>query len=596
MYTENIGLANIFERKGFKVTFGGIDQLFGEIARTPAAEAAAGSLPVRVGGLPLSLVSTTIDVDHASTLQPDVRRMFSGAAATYGDIARGNIFDRDAVTEIIARLKRSRTAAILGVAGVGKTTLARIAMSRLREEGLSAWEHKSDMRLDAQTWSRFHSELLSTGRHGVVLIDDVTAHQRQANEIVNAIATDPAAAAGLRIVVTAEAPLWRRRVKSPFFLTAGEPVELRELSSREIATLAALLDRNPEVNALVDPELRRWGHARRMDFISRRCSADMFVSLRYLFSFASLDDIIIGEYNELEERDREVYRHLALLEAAGVRPHRQLIIRLLGLTLDEIVSISNDLEGVLQEELYSDMDGIYVWRTRHQVIAKIIAEVKFADPAEHEKLLRRIVGNLNPTIDIERRAIRELCNADFGIRRIADRGTRIALFEELVASNPRDSVLRHRSIGEYLEADDIRLAGVALDQAVREVGWDPPLRRYRVRLLRQRARLSEVLEDADRRALLNQAWDYAKEGTDRHRDNYYSYLELDRVARDWHELTGEGGLLEASIRELRDAYDRLLEPELLTRATASERYLAQADRERFRLGGGASEELDVLED
>lgn len=178
-----------------------------------------------------------------------------------------------------------------------------------------------------------------------------------------------------------------------------------------------------------------------------------------------------------------------------------------------------------------------------------------------------------------------MCNAEYGIRRVPDRGTRIELFEALVALNPKDNVLRHRLVGEYVESEDIRLAQVALDQAVRVVGWDPPLRRYRVRLLRLRAQQRDILDQRDCEALLRQAWDYANEGVDKHADNYYSYLEVDRVARDWHELTGESDWLEVSIRVLRDAYDTLLEPELLRRANASERYVSTADRRRFEKFG-----------
>ena len=75
----------------------------------------------------------------------------------------------------------------------------------------------------------------------------------------------------------------------------------------------------------------------------------MFVCMRNIFASESFDDIILREFAELPGAYQDIYRHVAALEDAGVRVHRQLVIRLLGLPMAAIAGILEMLTDIVTE-------------------------------------------------------------------------------------------------------------------------------------------------------------------------------------------------------------------------------------------------------
>jgi hypothetical protein len=70
------------------------------------------------------------------------------------------------------------------------------------------------------------------------------------------------------------------------------------------------------------------------------------------------------------------------METSGVRVHRQLLMRILGIARGSIASILDRLMDIVSEYEVSKKEGIYGWRTRHSVIADIITRFKFNDSAK----------------------------------------------------------------------------------------------------------------------------------------------------------------------------------------------------------------------
>ena len=288
----------------------------------------------------------------------------------------------------------------------------------------------------------------------------------------------------------------------------------------------------------------------------------MFVCLKNIFAFERLDTIMLREYADLSEPQQDVYRHVAALQAAGTKVHRQLVVRLLGINPNKILAFLSELDGILDEYDISPRDGLYGWQTRHLVIASIIAQYKFSDQNEIADLYHRIIDNLNPSIHIELRAIRDICLAEFGIDRVGDWHERVALYRKIIAMAPGERVPHHRLISTYLRNDMVEDADQAIRDAEISVGLDSPINRYKVRSAILRSELTEGVRPEDRIAMLHQAESLALVGIRRFTRDKYAYVAYCQVGSKLLEATGDNSVLEAAIATARSATEQILDPDL----------------------------------
>lgn len=509
----------------------------------------------------LELEPCTIQV-NTDTSPSNARRMFFGGPATYGDIRAGLTFERDREFEL-KKLDRLVTL-ISGVSGVGKSTLARRILIALCEAGWSCYEHRHELPLSPDAWIAQERALAEAGRKGVILIDNCPTFQRQVNSLIRRLPVEGA----LRVLLTAETSAWKPRQKDPRLFTESRTENLSTLSSTEVSLLRDLLVNTPNLKQLVAAQFANRGRSEQLDHLRRRCSADMFVCLKALTESDSLDDIILHEFAATEPSHQDVYRLTAALEAAGALPHRQMVLRLSGISPSQINSTLDTLEGVIEEtkeqsESANDR-GVFLWRTRHEVVAQIVAKYKYSDPVERLQLFEDVIEGANPTYYVELRSLRELCNGDWGIRSIPDAFDRIALYRKISAIVPNDRVSRHRLVRELLSADQLGDAEAELRSAAEDLGLDPPFQRYKVRLLIQRSR-SDSFQIDDRKAMLRQAVTEAEFGLKRFRESKYMYLVLGDVAEEWHTLTSETGLIEWAVLHIKKGYEILQDPDLLDR-------------------------------
>lgn len=521
-------------------------------------------LPAPAGttqSLPVELEPCTIHV-NCDTSPSNPRRMFFGGTASYGDIRAGLTFERDREFDL-KKLERLVTL-ITGVSGTGKSTLARRMLAALVDQGWACFEHRNEFPLAPDEWIAYERALADGGKKAVLLIDNCPIFQRQVNSLVRRLPLNGA----LRLVLTAETSAWKPRQKDPRFFTESRTEALSTLSTPEVSQLRDLLMNTSSLKQLVAANFVNRPRSDQIDHLRRRCSADMFVCLKALTESESLDDIILREFNAIEPSFQDVYRLTAALEAAGALPHRQMVLRLSGISASSINSTLDVLEGVVEEtkeqgDAATDR-GVYLWRTRHEVVAQIVAKYKYSDPIERKQLFENVIEGANPTYYVELRSLRELCNGDWGIRSIPDPSDRVSLYRRIAAVVPNDRVSRHRLIKELLDTDLLGDAEAELRTASHDLGLDPPFQRYKVRLLIQRSRISEFQLD-DRKAMLRQAVNEAEFGLSRFSDSKYMYLVLGDVAEEWHSLTGETGLVEWAVLSIRKGYEILQDPDLLDR-------------------------------
>ncbi len=147
----------------------------------------------------------------------------------------------------------------------------------------------------------------------------------------------------------------------------------------------------------------------------------MFVCLKNIFAVEAFDDIILRDYAALHTEYQDIFRYVAAMENAGVRVHRQLVIRLLGISAMEIKNVLTNLRDIVSEYDIDENKHIYGWQCRHAVISSIITKFKFSDISQVIALFDLVIDNIAPTYAIEIRTIRELCNLETGLSRIPNK-------------------------------------------------------------------------------------------------------------------------------------------------------------------------------
>lgn len=554
--------APLHEDKGARIVFGGIDEfvhLFGQdLARRSTEERTeTGEFQ-----LPISLVSTAHDVSIRSTQEPNVLRMFNGGPATFADIRAGATFERSRFADVVSHLLDLTTplVAIVGAAGVGKTTFARQIALEASNRGFATWEHRNEFAFRASHWIDVEAELRTSGGTGVLLLDECTHYLRQANILVDALgAVDEPA---LRLIMTANAAQWTPRLKSPVIFRKGLTLELSRLDNVEINSLINLYQRNTDVGKLVDRNFRRLPRQSQISRLREKCGADMFVCLTNIFGNDNLDTILLTEFDELDESFQDYYRYVAALEAVGTRVHRQLLMRMLSIGAQQVSYALDGLSGIIDEyDIKPDL-GIYGWSTRHIVIARKITDYKFSNFEELEQLFDAIIDNINPAIPIELQSIRDLCDTEFGIGRLGDTRSRQRLYRRLIAVAEGERIPWHRLVRELLEHGGLEDTEYALRSALDAVGSDGPLDRFKVRLLLARAERTAGINDEDRLALVRRAYQTAEANIGHHRNDKFTYRALCEVAVELVRRGESPYILDEAITKFREAADRILDPEM----------------------------------
>lgn len=584
MYSRDEDRAMLLEDFGTQVAFGGINEFCDLLASKSTTKLIAESprednhddwlLNPRIRA------GTHEVVYKAQAIQPSATRMFNGRPAEYADIRNGFTFKRT-LEDRLTRALRTGTPVVtlFGVSGVGKTTLARRCMWELSRSGMLAWEHDENFQFYPKQWAEESRRLAQASRRGVLLIDNSPAFQGRINDLLDELPIE-GNERGLQLILIGETSEWRPRKKHPVIFggNGASVIPVERLDSSDIDRLIDLVDSVEPIRRLVDESFRALSRAEKSRRIQQRCSSDMFVALKHLFGFDALDAIVLGEYARLNEDYQDVYRHVAALEVAGAKIHRQLVIRILGVQSHTLSAMLTFLEGIVDEYDINAGDGIYGWRTRHEVIAKIIADYKLHNQDELYGLLERVVDQINPLLWIERQTISRLCNANYGIRKLSNVERRIALYQRLIEKAPTERVPRHRLVGDLIRAHRLDEAEVEMRQATTDVGPDSPLHRYSVRLLIKRASLTPGIMNQDRQVLLDRAYDLAHEGLQKYPGDKYAYTVFAEIGGIYRDLLGIEDVLVESLSIMRSGFDKLLDPEIDERIAETERALSSVRR------------------
>lgn len=406
VYTIDENRALLTEQLGVSVVFGGIDDFFlGIEVESPAISAGAHDDFLERYA---RLVPTTIDIkNEANTGRANFDGMYSGAPASYAEIRAGYTFDRTVRSaQKVAIQSGQQFVTILGASGVGKTTLARQIALSLVDAGFLGWEHQSIRPFFAESWRLLAADLKQSGAKAVLVLDDAHAYLPAVNDLVNLLVSDENDS--LHIIITSSNNHWKPRVKSANLTKFGSVVRVSILDNSEISALLQLVESQPKIAQLVDRSFKGFNATERRRRLVDRCNSDFFVCLKNIFANESFDFIVLREFASVSSDFQLIYKYICALETLGVVVHRQLVIRLLNLPVQDLPVILDHLEGLVEEYTLNRKEGIFAWKGRHPVISKIIADYKFADPGDIYELIKKVVRQLSPSYDVEIHTLRQL--------------------------------------------------------------------------------------------------------------------------------------------------------------------------------------------
>jgi hypothetical protein len=572
LYQRDDNRAKLFENRNVRVCFGGIDQFSEALTRHGPAVQSVTSTSLDPVQQSATLSATAIDVKHSlSAFRPEPSAMFNGWPARYSDVAAELTFPRTLTNTIIGQFKNetAQHVSIIGAGGVGKTTCARQICVQLDAAGWICWEHKVDFDLPVDAWIEAAEKLEAAGQNGLLFIDEAHFHLPQINRLIERCGV--MGLSRLRVLLAAPRGQWQHRTKAVALSKRGNEHSLSKLNSQEIDRLIMLVSGSNAIRPLVEGTFAGFSFQEKRTRLSSRCEADAFVCLRNIFATESFDDIILREYAQLKVDDQEIYRLVAAMEHAGIRVHRQLVVRLTNIAAGKIGAVLDNLVDVISEYDVSTRFGVYGWKVRHSVIAGIIAKYKFSDPTANLELFENVINNISPTYEIERRTINEMCNVDTGLPSIPDKDIQNRLLRKLISVAPGEPVPRHRLIRNLITLDKFDLAETEIRVFRSELGSDGPVARYQIACQLARAVNTPGIMDEDRLVILKKAESQAALSAERYSNNRGVLSMYCEVALEILKRTGDDTAFESAMKAMRAAEQRTEDEEIAKAVRGFER-------------------------
>ena len=580
IYDEDEERAELFEKRGIKTCFGGIDDLLDALKPVATTTESKGKDKRKPSLMSHSQSTITTDVFRSRTISPDITLMYNGSPASYADIRAGFTFLRTIATKIEGQVLNDEFIAttILGVGGVGKTTAGRQVLSQLVDRGYEAWEHNSEFTLSPSDWLKTAATLQDTQKKGVLLVDDCHIHLYELGKLFDGLLAKELTS--LHIIMATSPSRWHPRVKPPIILINSKFHKLEKMNSLEIDRLIDLTQVCQPIRRLAASEFLDFSQQEQKRRLLNRCERDMFVCLRNIFANERFDDIILREYSELSSDLQEIYKLVSVLEDLGIRVHRQLVMRLLSVDPNDLSYYLDSLAGLVREYTIDEKLGIFGWTGRHPTISEIISKHKFPLQQDLYELLVDVISNTNPSYPVEVRSLRELASIDTGIRRITNLEKQNRLLARMISIAPSERIPRHRMVRNLIEMREFGRADAEIRMFKKDFREDGPIFRYRIILKLERARSTDWLMDKDKVSILSEARDLAITGMNRYKENKHIIATYCDVGIEYFRQSGDSSWFDEAISKLKAAEKRLADPDIANQIAKYEQDFANSSTRR----------------
>lgn len=583
LYEKDEDRALLYENRGIKVSFGGLDEFFVALNASKKAVDRVYSCADNPIESCASLTPVTVDINHVlKTTTKNVGAMYQGWPATYSDIEAQLTFERSNFISVSREIDRPDkiTTIILGASGTGKSTFARQLVLFFKKKGNYCWEHKLGYTLSPFEWRRVANNLKKNDKYGIIFVDDAHYHLHEINQLIDLLISD--SVFNLKIIATSSRNHWYPRIKTPNIFKHGNQIVLQKLDETEIENLLNLIDTCQDLQPLVEDSFSGFSRTERKRRLTTKCDSDTFVCLKNIFASDKFDDIVLREYAELDPIYQDIYKMVSAMENVGINVHRQLIIRLLGIPADQIKSILTNLSDIIHEKSYDSKSGIYTWKGRHAVISEIVTKYKMSDMKEYYSILDNVIDNIIPTYDIEIMTLRQLCDFGSGISIFNDKIVRNKLLRKMISKAPGERLPRHRLIRYLIDLGHFEKAETEIKLYKQDFKSDGAVSRFKIILTMERAVKSPGIMKEDRIKILEMAKDQSISALDHFQDNKHILRTYCDVGIQYYNMTANNAIFNDAIQKLRDAEARAYDPDITDLIVKYERKFSLLEAEEIQ--------------
>ncbi|MAS38117.1 MAG: SIR2 family protein [Anaerolineaceae bacterium] len=408
------------------------------------------------------LISSWTYVNQAPFHLPvNLDSFLDGDRPNWSLLASNLVFERDLEEEVYEHLldyatrqtTSTSTKTILGPAGYGITTLLmRLSVRLIQDRVGPVFMLKPSQELNEGD-IEFACSLFE--ERPFFVIDDAADFVTSINSVTDRLNNLNKPAMFLMGSRTNE---WRQRGRTP----RGTEFQIEPLSDLEIRRLIPYLDNHAKNNAL-----RELPFDQQFAVIKNKHNKELLVTMKEATEGKNFDAIIEDEFWGIkDELARNAYLMVCCFYQHGVQIRPELLAELSDVNLVilyEKLSIAAD--GVVVIDDVDASRGIYLARSRHRIIARIVWE-RCGNLSERENILHTAVQALNFNYGVDQKAFEAFVRADTIIDDIATLDGRTRFFDYACRKDPQSPYVRQHYARMLLRADKPVLALGQIDAAI----------------------------------------------------------------------------------------------------------------------------------
>lgn len=391
---------------------------------------------------------------------PNTDEFLRGDSPNWATIAGGNYFQRDIEEEVFDALldyatsnpKGPASHVVTGPAGYGISTILMSLAVRLVTEKVGPVFYHKPGQIIREGDVEFASSLFSSVPF--FIIDNAADHRNTFTKAMSGLREQKKPAL---ILLGEQRNEWQQakaRVSGIHF-----PVE--SLSDHEINNLLDFLGRH---NAL--KKLQPLSRELQFVAIKNTHGKELLVTMRETTEDLGFDAILENEYRGIDsDLSRRLYLVVACIFQHGAYVRDTTLASILGTDVAQMYLETKDAtDGVVIFECIDPVDNVFVARTRHRTIARIVWE-RCGNPEQKEDILQQLITTLNLTYRIDAKAFENLIRNDHLIDSIRTFERKTQFFETACKKDPHSAYVKQHYSRMLLRADRPELALGQIEQA-----------------------------------------------------------------------------------------------------------------------------------